>query len=275
MVESDLILLKYSRYEKVVSSLEIEHPVFREVLSKYPTIGIDISVSSDVPAGTGLGSSSSFTVGLVHLIRRYKNHLIDKINLAEEACEIEITRLSEPIGIQDQYAAAIGGLNYYSVNTSGKVKINNLNNNEPLTSIINSNSILIRIPGSRSASLLLKEQKNSAASEIGLNKIQRMAINFFENLPRTAEELGTILDETWKIKKSLSPNITNSTIDLAYKQMLRLGAYGGKLLGAGSAGYLFMIGTHDFVNQIKQNSEYKTMIPTIEEEGSKIIYESS
>ena len=226
MVESRKILLKYSNTELIDSARKIKHPVFREILLKYDISSIDLSVSSDIPAGTGLGSSSSFTVGLINLIRRYKGMLISKGLSAKEACEIEINKLKEPIGIQDQYAASYGDLNTFFINSKGKVTIRKVINKERLERIISENCILIRVPGTRKASSILKNMKNSDKSR---KEIFELTKKILLNPPDTPEQLGYYLDIMWKVKKGMSNSVSNKAIDNIYKYFTTRGSFGGKL----------------------------------------------
>ena len=266
MVESRKILLKYSNTELIDSARKIKHPVFREILLKYDISSIDLSVSSDIPAGTGLGSSSSFTVGLINLIRRYKGMLISKGLSAKEACEIEINKLKEPIGIQDQYAASYGDLNTFFINSKGKVTIRKVINKERLERIISENCILIRVPGTRKASSILKNMKNSDKSR---KEIFELTKKILLNPPDTPEQLGYYLDIMWKVKKGMSNSVSNKAIDNIYKYFTTRGSFGGKLLGAGGSGYLLMVCPSYLVGEILQSKKFISFKPEIDKEGDR------
>ena len=272
LVESNSILLKYSKTEKVSNALKIEHPVFREVLKQYEISSIDISVSSDIPSGTGLGSSSSFSVGLIHLIRVYKGLENSKYNLAKEACVTEIEKLKEPIGIQDQFASAFGGLNEFKVDKFGNVQIQSLLKSTDLAKLIERNCILVRVEGIRNAREILQEVDPLNRNQHKIYEIAKLVSN---NYPKTAKEFGSLLNEVWMLKRSISSKISNSKIDNVYNDLIKMGIYGGKLLGAGASGYLFIVADEETVRYLINHPLYKTIVPRLDQEGSKVIYNSA
>lgn len=271
LIESSSIMLKYSKNEIVNDPLVIEHPVFREALKLYNLNSVDISVSSDIAAGTGLGSSSSFTVGLIHTLRAYMNMPVEKVSLAREACKIEIDLLGEPIGVQDQHACAIGGLNHFIFRGRSSVEIKPLFVTDQISNIFHRHCLLVRIPGSRSASQLLKGQ-NKSHNLHHLNKLKNFVGLGLEALHDSPERFGKVLDESWSVKKKLSSQISNSYVDGIYDDLISLGFFGGKLLGAGNSGYLLMVGPAKIVSKLKENNQVKTMSVELDSEGSKIIY---
>jgi D-glycero-alpha-D-manno-heptose-7-phosphate kinase len=271
LVEESSILLKYSKSEKVEKVDEIEHPVFRTVLKKYNSKSIDISVSSDIPAGTGLGSSSGFTVGLIQLMKAYYGQSYNKKSLAEEACNIEINLLKEPIGIQDQYAIAYGGLNHFTLNKKGEVSVNNLMYNNELIEIIKKNLILVRIPGTRKASSILKSKDPISNSQRSIHEITKTIL---KNLPTNISGFGYYLDQIWKLKLKTNSMITNDKVNAMYQQITSLGAYGGKLIGAGGSGYLLMAADQDLIEHLLKQKDFISFKPELDEKGSKIIYDS-
>ena len=273
LIESQKIMLKYSRNEIVDYPSDIQHPVFREALSLYGLRSIDISVSSDIAAGTGLGSSSSFTVGLLHLIRAYRNLSIEKVSLAQEACKIEIDLLGEPIGVQDQYACSVGGLNKYVFTGRHSVEISPIFVTQRIHNILTRNSVLVRVPGTRSASQLLTVQRNTLNIEY-LKKLRDYVSEGLEAIQDSPNRLGEVMHESWNIKKLLSPHISNSSLDNLYEGLTKIGFFGGKLLGAGSSGYLFMVGPEDLVLKFKSSNPTSTLDIKLDSEGSKVIYNS-
>jgi D-glycero-alpha-D-manno-heptose-7-phosphate kinase len=277
LVESNDIMLKYSVLEKVANPLQIQHKVFRVILQKYAIQGIDIAVSSDIPTGTGLGSSSSFTVGLLQLIEGYLGRSLTKHNLAADACRIELDELKEPIGIQDQYAATFGGINILSFNSRNDVVVKPIAVQENILRIIEKNLLLVRVAGNRSASNLLKTQiANMEKNEtiVTLNEMKSLVDEGLNALQKSEIEFGKLLGRTWSLKKKLSPEISNRAVDILYEELLQRGFYGGKLLGAGANGYLLMVGSQSLVENTHLSADFSTQQVGLDYEGSKIIYTS-
>ena len=277
LVESNDIMLKYSINEKVSSPVEIKHNVFRVVLQNYKIQGIDIAVSSDIAAGTGLGSSSAFTVGVIQLVENYLGRNPSKFDLAVNACKIELDDLGEPIGIQDQHASAYGGINIFNFNSRSDVSVSHIDVEEKMLEIVESNLLLIRVPGNRSASKLLKKQIENIEAEKQIDTLNQMKLLVDDGLQAwrsSAADLGEILDKTWKLKKELSSEISNSKVDELYEDLLESGFYGGKLLGAGASGYLLMVGSKNLVKTTISSGDYSTLQVKLDEYGSKVIYTS-
>lgn len=262
-----VIRASYSKYEEVTHAEDLEHPLIKACLQK---VGIDkgITISSvaDIPAGTGLGSSSSFTVGLLHALYRYKNITPTNEQLAREACEIEIDICKSPIGKQDQYAAAYGGFNCIEFNTNGSVKVSSYPEEDLFRYLM-----FFYIGETRDANTILKYQTNNLASNIdNLHK----TVEITNNIRLGKTSIGTALHELWNLKKALSPHISNPHIDQLYDKAKRAGATGGKLLGAGGSGFLMF-----YVEPAKQK-RVETSIPLRrvyfgpEHSGSIVIYES-
>lgn len=237
------ITLKYSQTEVVDDPSKIQHRIFRQTLKDFGTKGIEITSMADIPAGTGLGSSSSFTVALLKLLYAYNEQSVSAYKVAKEACDIEINQLGNPIGKQDQFAAAFGGLRYYEFQPDGFVKV------EPIIMRRESyrhleESIMMFYTGYvRDANKILSEQtKNLATAEdkikgtLRLCELTRQLKREFES--NNVDALGPILVESWEIKRSLANGITNPTIDKYYAKGIAAGATGGKLLGAGGGGFL-------------------------------------
>ncbi len=277
LVESSDILLKYSRNERVTDSSEIKHNVFRLISHDYELKGIDIAVSSDIAAGTGLGSSSAFTVGLVHLVESYQGNFPSKRYLADKACEIEIDQLGEPVGLQDQYASAFGGLNMFQFNSRKDVAVQPIYVEDSMKKILRENCLLIRVLGSRSASKLLEKQRSQMSNPQSIENLKSMKSLVEQGLivlNESPKKFGELLNVTWNLKKQLSPDVSSLAIDASYKNFLDLGFYGGKLLGAGGAGYLLMVGPEKVVENIKLSKKYSTLEVNLESHGSQVIYNS-
>ncbi len=239
----DTITLKYSQTEVVTDPDKIEHRIFRQVLKDFGTRGIEITSMADIPAGTGLGSSSSFTVALLKAMYTYNQKFASPYKIAKEACEVEINRLGNPIGKQDQFAAAFGGLRFYEFQPDGFVKI------EPIIMRSASfrhleNSMMMFYTGAlHDANKILGEETRNLASENSKINATKALCEMTRELKRHFEDndidfLGETLARSWEIKKSLATGITTSLIDDCYRRGIEAGARGGKLLGAGGGGFL-------------------------------------
>jgi D-glycero-alpha-D-manno-heptose-7-phosphate kinase len=278
LVESNDILLKYSKLELVKKPKDIKHPVFREIIQKYNLSGIDISVSSDIPAGTGLGSSSAFTVGALHTIRNYQGILSTNFELALEACEIEIDHLKEPIGIQDQFATSIGGFNFLEFNKNRKVRVNSFELTSELKDFFMKNFLLVRVPGHRSANTILKEQRNTLTTKRGITatkELMEIAIDLASDFTPDLQKMSSALNESWTIKKTLSGNISNSNIDQLYQYFRANGVLGAKLLGAGASGYMLIAASSDTIDGVENNLKFNTLRLKIDPLGSQVVYDST
>ncbi len=242
----DPIRLNYSRSEEVHRVDEIENNIARECL-KFLDIEppIYISTVGDVPASTGLGGSSAFCVGLLHALHAYRGERVSPGQLAEEASHIEIDVLGEPIGKQDQYAAAFGGMNLYGFKADGGVTVQHQRfTNESVHELFD-NVLMLWTGHQRDAGSVLSEQKERTAAEVDrLRKMRDQAWAMHEMLHDPMLDLrglGTMLDEGWRMKRGLASAISNNDIDLWYERALEAGALGGKLCGAGGGGFLLFI----------------------------------
>ena len=238
----DRIQIKYSKTELVDCIEEIKHPIVRSALKKFDLKGIDINSIADIPAGTGLGSSSSYTVGLLHALYTYTNRKVSPELLAREACEIEIDILQEPIGKQDQYATAYGGLNFIKFLTNGKVKIEPIRMKNKAFKQLQDNLLLFYTGTTRRASEVLIDQKYNLLNDKTKFDIQVQMTELVDKAKNCLYEsdlegFAKTLDENWKLKRSLSDKISNSDIDDIYSLAKNNGALGGKVLGAGGGGF--------------------------------------
>jgi D-glycero-alpha-D-manno-heptose-7-phosphate kinase len=242
---TDDYFLKYSALERVTDVTSIEHPIIREALLLHP-IGPSIELVSlaDIPAGTGLGSSGAFTVGLLRAIYAYKREAVTPHRLAEEACHIEIDLLGRPVGKQDQYAAAFGGLTSFEFDADGAVRVVPLSISNDTLHDLEEHLMIFFTGYSRQADKVLAEQR--ARSE---DDDQDMSANlaFIKSLgvrSRDALEAGDVrtfaelMNEHWEYKKRRSRSISNEHIDRCYEVAMESGALGGKLVGAGAGGFL-------------------------------------
>lgn len=235
-------LLKYSETENPNTVDQIKHRIIRAVFERYNVENADFSSAADVPAGTGMGSSSSFTVSLLQLVHTSQNRYVSGRALAQEACEIEIDVLGEPIGKQDQYGAAIGGLKLIQFNMDESVEVHPIHLRKDERHKLENNLILFYLGNQRSASAILAKQ-NEATVKQGevfrvLEKMAAQAHQLKQDIVTDVDCVGHYLREGWALKKSLSSAISNPLIDEAYRAAMDAGALGGKLLGAGAGGFL-------------------------------------
>ncbi len=270
-------ILKYSKLETTNNINKIKHPIFKEALKlfniKKP---MNIASHADIPAGTGLGSSGSFTVALLGALSEYKKEKINKKKIADKASYIEINKLKEPVGKQDQYMASFGGLNELIFLKSGKVivkklKIKNLRK-------FKKNLAIFFTGYTRNASQILSSQNkktNSMDSEMikNLDEVKEIGINSKTALQNgNFEEYGEILNYHWNLKKKRSHNMSNKKINYLYDYALGNGAIGGKLIGAGGGGF-FMFYSKD-ANYLKKKIEAKGLLNLnfkFDHEGIQII----
>lgn len=270
-------LLKYSKTELVKTFEEIQHPIFRECLSMMKLSGLDISSMADVPAGTGLGSSSSFTVCLLNALHAYNRRYVSPEYLASTACDIEINRLGDPIGKQDQYAAAYGGLNFITFNKDESVSVEKIIMDPTAKQQLDDNLIMIYTGETRSASQILKNQSQEMSKEdkrLVVKKMVDMAYELKSVLQNSQiDDFGRILHEGWLLKQSLSAGISNENISNLYNKGLEAGALGGKLLGAGGSGFILFYCPKEKQADFRSSmAQYKELPFKFDNTGSKIIY---
>jgi D-glycero-alpha-D-manno-heptose-7-phosphate kinase len=273
------IRLNYSKTEEVSSIDNIEHPIFKQVLS-YLDIkgGIEIASLADIPSkGTGLGSSSSFTVGLLNALYAFKNQYTSKEKLAREACEIEIHKCNEPIGKQDQYAAAYGGINLIKFYPNEKVSVEPIICNPNLHKDIEDHTLVFFTGRTRSASALLAQQSKEIVSKSKKLLLRRMVELSFELKVELESNsilnFGEILNENWNLKTQLTSGISDVQIDSWYQEGLRNGATGGKLLGAGNGGFIMFFAPPEKHDQIiKALPNLQKVDFKLESNGAQIVY---
>ena len=239
------IQVKYSKTELVDRIDDIQHPIVRAALQQTPLHGIDINSVSDIPAGTGLGTSSSFTVGLLHAIEAYCGRRESRESLARRACHIEMDILQDPIGKQDAYAAAFGGFNLITFLPDESVEVEPLDLSDRVRERLQRHLLVFYVGNPRSAKTILGDQQNNVSGDQRKYKcLVRMTVlaNLLAEslISEKIEEMGPILDENWHLKKELSRYISDSQIDKWYDLARKNGATGGKLLGAGGGGFLLL-----------------------------------
>ena len=237
-------------HETVSNPEYIQHPLIREATHKTGvTGGISITVGSDVPSrGCGLGSSSALTVGLLNALYAYRGVEMPAESLAQQACEIEIERLGQPIGKQDQYIAAYGGLRRIQFNRDESVNTQDIPTTPETVARLEENFILFYTGIQRRAETILHEQKRSASPQT-LLQMRELVPAFYDILVKgkyagCLDEVGHLLHRAWKLKRSLCDSISNPMLDTIYERAIAAGALGGKILGAGGGGYfLFYVPT--------------------------------
>ena len=271
------IVLKYSKAEVASDYDSIEHKYFKQCLRDFAVAGVEITSMADIPAGTGLGSSSSFTVALLHLLHTYKGEFVSKYKLACEACEVEIDKLGEPIGKQDQFAAAFGGLNFYEFKPSGFVNVEPVIMRPESYSALESNILMFYLGGEHSASAILAEQARNmkaAASANALLQMCELARALKDELQKNnVDATGELLHENWKLKRSLAAGITNNIIEETYSKAINAGASGGKLLGAGGAGFMILYARPEHHQNVRRAlGHLREMDFEIDNGGASIIY---
>jgi D-glycero-alpha-D-manno-heptose-7-phosphate kinase len=240
------LIIKYSKLERVLTIDEVEHPIIRESLKMVgiEARSLEITSMADIPAGSGLGSSGSFTTALLKAFHALKKDLVHPAELAEQACQIEIERLGEPIGKQDQYIAAFGGITCFRFMPDGRVEAWPLKISEETLFNLEDNLLLFFTGYSRSASKILKEQDDKSKSS---DKAMIENLHFIKDLGKQSQralengnlpEFARLMDEHWQRKKERSAIISNPEINEWYDSAMANGALGGKLIGAGGGGFL-------------------------------------
>ena len=274
----DSIRLSYSRTEIVPNAGDVRHPIVRAALNLAGvTTGIEITSIADIPAGTGLGSSSTFAVGLLHALFAFKGLHRSREELARLACKTEIDILKEPIGKQDQYIAAFGGIRHIQFNPDESVFIDPVVCTKETLKKFKNNLMLFYTGATRSAGVILKKQRSNIKKEFEtLCRMRDLARLMRDCLRSNADvdEVGALLDEGWRLKRSLAEGISNRRIDTLYRKARNAGAIGGKLLGAGGGGFLLL-----YVRKRKQKAVRAALSGLqefhfdFEPRGSRIIFQ--
>lgn len=240
------LIIKYSKLERVDSVEKIEHPIIREVLKYMGVISphLEITSMADIPSGTGLGSSGSFTTALLKALHTFKKNLIHPRELAEEACHIELNLLKEPIGKQDQYIAAYGGITCFQFQPNDHVEAWPLKITQETLFNLEDNLLLFFTGYSRSASNILKEQdvkskENDKTMLENLHFVKELGLKSKDALESgNLNMFAELMNIHWNHKKQRSKNMSNTDIDIWYELARKNGAIGGKMIGAGGGGFL-------------------------------------
>ena len=272
--------LSYSKIEEVNHRKQIDHPSVRECV-KFLKFKGDFSMQhdSDLPAQSGLGSSSTFTVGLLNALSGLRGEMKTKRQLALNAIHIEQKMIKENVGSQDQTAAAFGGLNKIEFGGPNEINIYPITLSQNRQNDLQNNLMMFFTGFSRTASEIAAEQiKSTPLKKNELKLMHQMvyeAIDILYNKKRDLADFGKLLHESWKLKRSLSSRISNSAIDNIYEAGLKAGALGGKLLGAGGGGFILFFAKPEIQPQIKEKLKKYLHVPfAFENSGSQIIYYS-
>jgi D-glycero-alpha-D-manno-heptose-7-phosphate kinase len=249
------ITVRHSEIEHCRTVGEIKHDLVREAMKMHGSPArLDISIIGTVPAGTGLGSSSALTVGLLRGLHAYRGIRCSQLQLAKQACEIERERLYKPIGVQDQYAVAMGGVNLWKFLPSGRVEITPIQMSSDRLMHFQSYFLLFYTGSTRDSETILEPfLRRITASKHQLTGLAELAYRMFHLMQRDQyRSFGHLLDEGWMIKKSLGQNVSTVRVDEWYESARAEGAWGGKLLGAGGGGFLLIMAPPDRHSAIRR-----------------------
>ncbi|MDB2637602.1 kinase [Alphaproteobacteria bacterium] len=273
--------IRYFRTEEVASVGDIEHPSVREVV-KHLKIekGLEIVHNADLPARSGLGSSSAFTVGMLHSLYSLQNKMPSKRQLGLEAILIEQEKIGESVGSQDQVAAAFGGLNYIKFSQGNEFLVDPIIVSEERIRTLEKSIVLVFTGFARTASELAEKQISAIpkiTSELNLMKqICDEALSIMVSPGSHILELGPLLNEQWKIKRKITDFVSNAAIDSIYELGMKNGAVGGKLLGAGGGGFMMFLVPNEKRDLLIESLDQKMVVPfRFDFQGSQIVYHAS
>jgi len=267
----------YTQTEMVESVDAIQHELIREAL-RMTNIhkGIEVTTMGDIPSeGSGLGSSSTVTIGALHALYTYLGEIVSAEQLAREACEIEIEKLGKPIGIQDQYIAAYGNLRFFEFLPDGQVKVEKLKLDTEFRRALNDRFLLFYTGITRSADTILGEQKNNINDRISvLREIKQMAFQARSELESgDFDAFGSLMHQSWELKKKMAGQISNGTINEIYETARRAGAVGGKITGAGGGGFILLYVPYEKQFAVRQALRDLQELPfRLESDGTKVIF---
>lgn len=272
-----LLRIGYTRTEMVESVDDIQHELIREALRKTGIRqGVEVTTMGDIPsAGSGLGSSSTVTVGALQAMYTYRSEIVPAERLAREACEIEIDILGKPIGVQDQYIAAYGGLRFMEFAPDGQVRCEKIELETDLHRRLNESLLLFFTGVTRRADSILDEQQRNIGDRLTvLREMKQMAYAARDELRAgNLEAIGNLLHEGWQLKKQLASQISNGTIDEMYEAARRAGAAGGKITGAGGGGFVMLYCPPEKRERVRAALRPLQELPfQMEQDGTKVIF---
>jgi D-glycero-alpha-D-manno-heptose-7-phosphate kinase len=270
------IRVSYTRTEMVDQVDDVNHELIREALRMTGvTKGIEIITMGDIPAGSGLGSSSTVTVGSLHALHAMQNRWVSASQLAAEACEIEVVSLGKPIGFQDQYIAAFGGLRFIEFHNDGQITVENVAVEDKILNRLGERLLLYFTGMTRKADTILNDQKE----KIGQNT---EILSTLKNMARTArkalvagelDSIGELLHESWLLKKQLATGISNELLEDSYSAARIAGALGGKVTGAGGGGFLLLYVPPEKREDVRAALHNLRELPfQLEPDGTKVIF---
>ncbi|HEV2523284.1 MAG TPA: hypothetical protein VGT24_12965 [Candidatus Acidoferrales bacterium] len=282
-IVDDKIRVRYTNSELVDNVDQVEHTLAREALRHFGIqSGIEIVSIADIPAGTGLGSSSCYLVGLLNGLHALMQNQVSPQQLAEEACHIELETLKKPIGKQDQYMAALGGLTILQISTDGHVRASQLNMSVDVVEALENNLLLFFTGETRNATVILTQQDQSTQRRdltvvSSLNEIKDIGLEIRDAISKeNLRRFGELLDVHWQSKKRLSKGISNPQIDSWYELARRHGAIGGKISGAGGGGFL-MLYCEERKTELREamrKAGLRELHFRLEFEGSKVVFDA-
>jgi D-glycero-alpha-D-manno-heptose-7-phosphate kinase len=267
----------YTQTEMVDEVDQIHHELIRESLRLTGIErGIEITTMGDIPSeGSGLGSSSTVTVGALHAMYAYRGEIVSAERLAREACAIEIETLGKPIGIQDQYIAAYGGLRFFEFLPDGEVKSEKVKISPEAHRVLNDNLLLFFTGVSRDSSSILREQTSNITDRRSeLREIKQLACQARSDIEKgNLDTLGVLIHQSWELKKRLAGTISNGHINEIYETARRAGAIGGKITGAGGGGFLLLYVPYEHQNNVRTALNGLQELPfRLEADGTKVIF---
>lgn len=273
----DMLRVGYTKTEMVNHLDELQHELICEALRKTGIRkGVEITTMGDIPSeGSGLGSSSTVTVGVLHAMYSYLGDLVSADQLAREACDIEINILGKPVGIQDQYIAAYGGLRFMEFTQNNEVIISKIEIDEAVTRRLNENTMLFFTGITRQSRTILKEQKDNIRQRSSvLDEMKQIAYIARNQLQAgNIDGFGELLHESWMLKKQLARRVSNGAIDEMYAAAKGAGALGGKVAGAGGGGFLILYCPHEKQEAVREALCQLQELPfKLEKDGSKVIF---
>ncbi len=267
----------YSKIERFNQPQEVQHPLVRAALEYIPTDRIQIAYDADLPACSGIGSSSAFAVGLLQSLHALKNEYPDRMELAKEAIHLERTMCNEVGGVQDQLAAAFGGLNRINFTSEG-FEIKPIGLYKERKENFQGNLMLMFTGFTHFSSEIAQAQKSNMPAILSQLHEMKAMVNVAEKIliDGDLDDFGRLLDHTWQLKRTLSDRITNTEIDVMYEKAVKNGALGGKLLGAGGGGFMLLYVPKENQPKIKAAFKDQRFVPfTFDDTGTKIIYENN
>lgn len=273
----DKLRVGYTRTEMVDSIDEIQHELIREALRTTGILsGVEITTMGDIPSeGSGLGSSSTVTVGALHAMYAYRGDIVSAEKLAREACTIEIENLKKPIGIQDQYIAAYGGLRFFEFMPDGEVKTEKIHVSVDARRALNDSFLLFFTGVGRQSSTILKEQKKNIKDRSNeLRELKQMAYQARSYIEaENFDAVGDLMHQSWELKKRLAGTISNGQLNDLYDAARNAGAIGGKISGAGGGGFFLLYVPYERQDKVRAALKNLQELPfRLESDGTKIIF---